>query len=727
MEAVSVGSLISDYNLIVPEIQREYVWGNNHNNVLTSFFADIKDGLEAIKPVHQQLQAASKFLSENLSHADAGIQEVLTALIAQIKVEPAELNIGFLYSYRPEYYVFNDRNEDVYLIDGQQRFTTLFLMLFYFAIKEERKSEFLTLFRFDGISEHIAFDYRVRSLTHNFIVDLLSRTDVIDDLIQTTNKKWFLANYQGDPTIRSMIEGLFRTLHQSFLTDDRKYYDFVRDRIKFWHFKTEETSQGEELYITMNSRGQQLADNETLRARLFEPATLKETGKNELYWSEQWEIWQDFFWKRRNRDDANPNADAGFNEFLRWVQIIKMVERERFITLEDDDAPVKSRIIKTIRWAKDEQLNIQYLSLQEIEQYFQSLRYLYETFPSELKEVQKKYKVYNRFSLLEASWLAPLQNNTILQIDLFRLLPILFYHKKLTNKNEKPDVHTLFRLVRFLFNLRLNENISKNTSNSIISALKMVGNLKIDDDITIILDKGTSKSILSNEEEKKLNLYKDNPERIKLEDQFWLAEDVERHNGEIGFLIDWSTTKSSGQFKLLSFTRLMEAYYVVHSNDNKLRGDLMITDAYDRKNDRVTLKDDFFKLAGYLQLVSDWQRVKDQSFEVFLKTRRKAFIKRYPSIEEIQEEKRYKEQLYIYFILSTHLMKRPIWNFQAGPNFGVFSQFQDARSIFNQKYIYQHFHAKFQWNFNRVLLIQREVKIGPKKINDLLTWSQTEL
>ena len=78
------------------------------------------------------------------------------------------MNIGFIYSYRPDYYLYNDREEDVFLIDGQQRFTTLFLVLFYLALKEGRKNEFLHTFRYDWEESKMAFDYRVRSSTHDF-------------------------------------------------------------------------------------------------------------------------------------------------------------------------------------------------------------------------------------------------------------------------------------------------------------------------------------------------------------------------------------------------------------------------------------------------------------------------------------------------------------------------------------------------------------------------------
>src|SRR5690606_23129118 len=120
----------------------------------------------------------------------------------------------------------------------------------------------------------------------------------------------------------------------------------------FWHFKTEKTDQGEELYITMNSRGEQLADYENIKAKLFEEV------ENQLEWSEKWEVWQDFFWKRRD----GGSADEGFNEFLRWVVIIQMVNSGETLESGDKenrrDNPIRYLIRNT-----HERLPIEFLTL----------------------------------------------------------------------------------------------------------------------------------------------------------------------------------------------------------------------------------------------------------------------------------------------------------------------------------------------------------------------------
>ena len=46
LEELSVQQLLNKYNFIIPEIQREYVWGNNDYNILDKFFTDIKEAIK---------------------------------------------------------------------------------------------------------------------------------------------------------------------------------------------------------------------------------------------------------------------------------------------------------------------------------------------------------------------------------------------------------------------------------------------------------------------------------------------------------------------------------------------------------------------------------------------------------------------------------------------------------------------------------------------------------
>ena len=47
IEKKTMGELLGNYHLVVPEIQREYVWGNNPNSVLEQFLASLSNRLKS--------------------------------------------------------------------------------------------------------------------------------------------------------------------------------------------------------------------------------------------------------------------------------------------------------------------------------------------------------------------------------------------------------------------------------------------------------------------------------------------------------------------------------------------------------------------------------------------------------------------------------------------------------------------------------------------------------
>ena len=279
----NVLTLFSLNNLIVPEIQREYVWGNNSNNVLSNFLYDIKNRARICDSCHYAHSADN-------------------------------LNIGFLYSYKPPYVeIESTRFLDEYLIDGQQRITTIFLLLMCRSIAENRQTEFLNICRMDDVNLESCFKYKVRYLTQRFLYDLVKHAVKDNDgCLQKISQKdypnWFLRDYRQDPTIISMVQAI--SLILDIFPQDKCYFDYLLRNIHFWHFKTEATSQGEELYITMNSRGVSLAGNEMMKAKILPP-------EKQIEYGQLWENWQQFFWKHRG---INENADKGFNEYIACIE-----------------------------------------------------------------------------------------------------------------------------------------------------------------------------------------------------------------------------------------------------------------------------------------------------------------------------------------------------------------------------------------------------------------------
>ena len=357
MQEMSVQELIDQFNFYVPEIQREYVWGHNEREILDIFFQDIKDGKHAktdnddIEKKIAELKKSGKLTKQHITE------------LAEEMDDSKPMNIGFIYSYEPNYrmdhFPQSDIYHDVYLIDGQQRLTTLFITLFYLSIKEKRKDEFCELFRFNPKLESIAFDYRVRNLTHQFVIDFIGKVNNLRDFIDVQGSTWFLSEYTNDPTVSSLLKA-FQKIAEHFEKEEEEYFDYIISQVKFWHFKTEKTDQGEELYITMNCRGKQLEENETLRAKLFEQLN----KEDELSWSEKWEHWQDFFWGQRDKDNPENSSDEGFNEFLKCIAGFEAFKSESSDFIGHYEPIHTSRLLE-------------HLSLDKIEIYFNALKFLY--------------------------------------------------------------------------------------------------------------------------------------------------------------------------------------------------------------------------------------------------------------------------------------------------------------------------------------------------------------
>jgi len=294
----SILTLLALNNLIVPEIQRDYVWGEN-KDVLQKFINDIKNYAkicDACKRAHSERNN----------------------------------NIGFLYSYKPPYQELErGRYLDEFLIDGQQRITTIFLLLLSRAVSEDRIRDFKNICRVheDGFAE--CFNYKVREISQNFMDSLLKHvinvgdSTALDFIYEKDRPTWFLSDFERDPTVISICNSLI-VLKKSFENDDNLYFDFLLENIHFWHFKTEITTQGEELYISMNSTGEQLAQNEIQKADII-------SKNNQIDFGQRWEKWQNIFWWHRieGKDTITEkeNADKGFNNYIHCIHDLEQVEK----------------------------------------------------------------------------------------------------------------------------------------------------------------------------------------------------------------------------------------------------------------------------------------------------------------------------------------------------------------------------------------------------------------
>ena len=287
LKELTIKELLSDNILVIPEIQREYVWGSN-KEVLSKFLSELNSSLGEISA--KKLQEIKPIFNDEDTAPD--MREKLNSSLQKVN-NYYETNIGFLYSY-------DAGNNEHFIIDGQQRLTTIVLLAYYYAVKDNRVSDFKTLLKTETPLMH--FSYRVRPLTEQFLQNLFTGLS-LDILKNLKDAKWYVSDYDNDKTIESICN-LYK-----FICDDKNSfsnlnYDSLLQRVKFYYFDVLQTSQGEELYITMNSRGEQLKDSEQIK-----PYILEKMGKEERKdAAKQWDDWEEYFYnelKRKLEESGN--------------------------------------------------------------------------------------------------------------------------------------------------------------------------------------------------------------------------------------------------------------------------------------------------------------------------------------------------------------------------------------------------------------------------------------
>lgn len=415
------------YSIIIPEIQRDYVWGKEQ---IIRLLDSIRDDY-------------SKFNETNpISSIDSVNQEIVDSFNQYYRKHYLSSNIGFIYAYSdadyPGYY---------FLIDGQQRFTTIFLTLLVLSVKlpGDHIERFNRIYTYGEANSKPKLDYRVREASHRFLCKLVESIDKDISSTWIKEQSWYLNEYINDTTIQNIVDNLdviSGYLEEKELVDCR-FKEYIEDYLEFWYFDTNISEQGEELYIYMNARGEFMQAHENLKADLI--AKLSSDQKKD--YGKKWEEWQDLFWKNKGN---NSNADKGFNEFLCCIAGL-----ENFAKEEDRKMFIKPNEHIPYDYIKD------LLSVEIIEKYYNALKSLFEE--ENISKFKEPYtnvvgstdwigKAKNEFwDLLnneETNWLAdPEDNNRGTERNrMVYIWSMLHYLIRFQNNNNNEWIYKTLRL-----------------------------------------------------------------------------------------------------------------------------------------------------------------------------------------------------------------------------------------------------------------------------------------
>lgn len=273
---INMNELLNQFTIYIPDMQRDYCWGLNKKDDKTLF------------------------------------HEFLDTLYNLYKNKD-DFTMGLFYGY-----LENDR---LYLCDGQQRITSLYLILLY-AYKLGKVDESLLIH-----SNMPSLQYAVRDSSLFFLNDLINNKIDIDNIENIINSDWYFDEYNNDDTIKNMLASIKTIMGKKDIIND-EFISYILNKINFIFIDMKTRENGEETYVLLNTTGESLSEMENLKPYLV----FDDNAKNMQNYSDKWEEIEKFFWVKNNKDYKK--AEAGFNEFIRWIVKITCYENNTAILKE---------------------------------------------------------------------------------------------------------------------------------------------------------------------------------------------------------------------------------------------------------------------------------------------------------------------------------------------------------------------------------------------------------
>jgi hypothetical protein len=293
--ATSLWNLLSNYRIVIPILQRDYAQGRQTGKV----------------PVIRE--------------------RFLNALCAAIEVDTIPLELDFIYGYTKENKNGTEKDSFSFVpLDGQQRLTTLFLLHWYVAVKENQLEEAKKLLS--------KFTYETRHSSRVFCEKLVEyMPDNLAGPVSETiiNQSWFFTSWRNDPTIGSMLTMLDAI--QNKFNDIENIWPLLTSenpKIVFHLLPMEKLGLPDDLYIKMNSRGKELSEFEHFKSRFSE---ILSPAKAVIFNNNIDQAWSDLFWdlfKDTEDIDIAKRVDSSFLRFFRYVTDLLIAQQN--LTVDDN-------------------------------------------------------------------------------------------------------------------------------------------------------------------------------------------------------------------------------------------------------------------------------------------------------------------------------------------------------------------------------------------------------
>jgi uncharacterized protein with ParB-like and HNH nuclease domain len=418
--------------LVIPEVQRDYVWEEKNCNRL---FHSIKHGFDNRKigmPDYINTLPDEKAKTE---------------LINKFIEDNSRINLGFIYAYHDNDYIGKQ-----FIIDGQQRFTTIFLMLLACYKNQKKNIEFKNNYFKNNIPK---LDYKVRESSHDFLVELIKDQCEENSIDGIEERLWWRPDFYDDITVKNLKNNYRFLLNQlDVIQDEEKsfFLEYLEKNIDFKFFDIAISEQGEQLYLFMNSRGVRLNFQEKIRAEII--------AKHGIECGNLWEDAQQYFWEKKMN---NKDSELGFNEFLKWTVIIHIATKgkeiknpEQYISRQTTDDQLESLESYFIENVDDFDRNY-------IQGIFNATKYYFDI--NSVDSIQN-----NPIWLTSPDWKA-------MPIRIYlKLLPVIYY---IFRKQSDGDIDSneLRRVSAFILNCNQSRTYQKNPQSYLINFIRFIREL----------------------------------------------------------------------------------------------------------------------------------------------------------------------------------------------------------------------------------------------------------
>lgn len=477
-------------------------------------------------------------------------------------------------------FIYGDIDDDGILtpLDGQQRLTTLFLMHWYAAKKENISSDESVFLK--------KFSYEIRPDARDFCKFLVEFQPSFDEenlSSEIENQSWFPLNWRKDPTVDSMLR-MLNAIEKKFCDVPNLWEKLEGGAISFHFLSIKNIGLTDELYITMNSRGKPLTDFEHFKAEFKRKLDELDENISHRIILKIDTKWTDLLWKFRDKNKSNPIVDDMFLNYFRFICDILRYKRggtsqgksyDEFVLLEEffsagniyDNIDFLEKSfdcwceIDDIENFFDERVSLGDRNKRDVNKHQRGKIITYYDNQNFLKKCLKVYGATKdgrtrKFALGET-------------IMLYAFLVYLLNKEKVSDEDFRRRIRTVNNLVSNSEGAEISDSESRQGGNRLPAILKQVDNIILYE--RIVIARGTPNfNVYQLEEEcKKIIWTAQNPDKAEL---LFELEDHYLLYGQIGIL----ELKNLGYFK--RFISLFNCDYDKINCALITRGDYFATD-----------------------------------------------------------------------------------------------------------------------------------------------------